>query len=285
MKYVPNSRAVVLGSYDSATTAWIRNVRSAGGSISSTRARVVNTLIRRLKRDGLFSLLDRLWILGFAGEDTKQAQVDLINLQSWTQIGSGTLGAGGWTGNGTTGLLNSNFNPGDGGTYKFTQNSNHQGLYDRSTGVTSSQTACGNFASATNQAACFCNLNAGGVSPTITHNFYMTSDNDLGVPATTPANESSSNGRFIGTRVGSGGTTADLIIYQNGSSNTGSFAGSTSVAPINANIYLGGANVDGAAANFSTDQYAYFHFGAGLTATQAANMDAALAECMTSLGI
>lgn len=97
---------------DPATTAWVSAVVSAGGTVSGTQQTRVNNLIVALKSHSLFTQLDRLWL--FAGESVhQQAKIDIIHLSVGTEQGNLTttgLGAGGYTGNGTTGYFDTGFN-------------------------------------------------------------------------------------------------------------------------------------------------------------------------------
>ena len=50
---------------DAAATAWKNQVVTNGGTVSAGRLALVSTMIAGLKADGVWTLLDRLWI--FAG--------------------------------------------------------------------------------------------------------------------------------------------------------------------------------------------------------------------------
>ncbi len=112
---------------DSATTAWVNAVVSAGGSVSGTQQGRVNTLISGLRTDGLLAVLDALWI--FAGESSaEQATIDITNLRVATVEATLTLSAAGYTGDGTSGDLTTTFTPSSAGGH-YTQNSAHLGAY------------------------------------------------------------------------------------------------------------------------------------------------------------
>ena len=98
------------GSYDPATTAWVNAVETAGGSASATQEGYVDSLIKCYKSAGIFSLMDREWLLW--SDDLQQAQIDIINDQSWTAHGTtGFIADAGWTGDGTTSYLDTGFVP------------------------------------------------------------------------------------------------------------------------------------------------------------------------------
>jgi hypothetical protein len=88
--------------YDASAQAWFDAVVAAGGAVSTTQKGRVNTLVLALKSASLFS--GRLWI--HAGEsDAKQATIDLINLATAAPQSSPTLGASGYTGNGSSSYI------------------------------------------------------------------------------------------------------------------------------------------------------------------------------------
>ncbi len=94
------------------TRAWVGSVNSAATSnvVSQARARLVNELILRLKVGGAWDALDYLWIQAFADENTNEALIDIKSLQAATTSGTGTLDGSGYTGNGTTGFINTGVN-------------------------------------------------------------------------------------------------------------------------------------------------------------------------------
>src|SRR5215831_13637080 len=101
--------SVPAAAFDAATLAWVAAVVGDGGTVSATEKGYVDTLIVGLRADGLFSKLDRLWLL--ASENTHQAKIDIIALQSFTLTGSPTFAANaGYTGVGDTGI-DTNFIP------------------------------------------------------------------------------------------------------------------------------------------------------------------------------
>ena len=117
-------------SYDAATTAWVSAVTTAGGTVSATQEGRVNNLITGLKTDGIWSSLDRLWL--YAGESSaQQAAIDIRSLATSTVHGTLTLSAGGYTGDGTSGYIDTGFNPTTAGG-NFSASAGSIGVYDRS---------------------------------------------------------------------------------------------------------------------------------------------------------
>ena len=102
------------------TEAWIAEVVSNGGTVSDTRAAIVDDLIVGLKTDGIWTKLDRLWL--FAAENTQSALTDLVGLSLATNVNSTTFTADqGYTGNGSNMYIDSNFSP-TSGTPNYAQN-------------------------------------------------------------------------------------------------------------------------------------------------------------------
>jgi hypothetical protein len=82
-------------------------VVSNGGTVSSDRQTLVNDLIVGLKGDGLWTSLDRLWLL--AGENAISALTDLVANSLATAVSAPTFTVDqGYTGNGTTSYVDTN---------------------------------------------------------------------------------------------------------------------------------------------------------------------------------
>src|SRR5882672_3340849 len=106
------------------TTAFL--ARTSG--LSGTETAAYKVLINGLVADGVFSLLDALYIL--ATNTTTTANLNLISTSfGLTQTGSVTFSADhGYNGDGSTGFLSTGFTPNVGGT-QLTQNSASLGVY------------------------------------------------------------------------------------------------------------------------------------------------------------
>lgn len=121
---LPSGGAIAI---DADTDAWVAAVVGAGGSVSAGRKTTVNTLIAGLKTDGVWSKLDRLWLL--AAENSQSALIDLKALATATAVASPTFSTDhGYTFNGSTNYLTQTFTPSTGGG-NFTLNSNHLGVW------------------------------------------------------------------------------------------------------------------------------------------------------------
>lgn len=96
--------------FDAATLAWVAAVVANGGTVSAGREQIVDDLIVGLKSDGLFTKLDRLWLL--AAENAPSALTDIIADALATATSSPTFAVdAGYTGDGATSYVDSNFNP------------------------------------------------------------------------------------------------------------------------------------------------------------------------------
>ena len=118
-----------MAGYDSATLAWETAVGSS--NVSTGRKDLLDTLIKNLKTDGIWAKIDRLWLL--AAENTASALVDLKGLVSATAVGPPSFSADdGYTGNGSSHYINTNFSPSANGV-NYTTNAGCFGVWDVST--------------------------------------------------------------------------------------------------------------------------------------------------------
>ncbi len=116
------------------SAAWVAAVIKNGGTVSSGRRDTVDTLISGLQTDGVWTKLDRLWIL--AAENTQSALTDMVGLVLATANGSPTFTTDrGYTGQDTSGagttttvFINTGFNAVTAGG-NYTQNSSHQSAW------------------------------------------------------------------------------------------------------------------------------------------------------------
>jgi hypothetical protein len=213
-------------------------------------------LIAGLTADGIFAKLDRLWI--FAQATEALALVDLVASATATAVNSPTFTANqGYTGNGTSSYVETNYNPGDGGTYKYLQNDAHFSDWDL-TSSTADNTMCGNSANS----ASF-QWFSSALYPRL---------NDIG--------GANSPGTAVGHNLVTRSVSNLRTFYQSGAS-VGTDAAVTHAIQNRTFRVLGAteANV------FSTHQLAAFSAGGGLTATEAANFYTRLRTYMTAVGV
>jgi hypothetical protein len=104
--------------YDQDAVAWRTAVLAAGGTVTDTRLQRVSALIKSLKAAIIWPSLDRLWI--HAAENATQALIDLKARATAATVNNPTFATDrGYTGNGASSYINSNFNPGAGGPWNY----------------------------------------------------------------------------------------------------------------------------------------------------------------------
>jgi uncharacterized protein YmfQ (DUF2313 family) len=96
---------VALAPSDPSTTVWYNTIIMKGGTVSDQRLQQIDLLIKRLKADGVWPVLDRLWM--WDGDSEVEALVDLVAGAIATNAGSGFQPKRGYSG----AYINSNFNP------------------------------------------------------------------------------------------------------------------------------------------------------------------------------
>lgn len=243
-------------SLDADTTAWITAVITNGGSVSDARKTLVNDLIVGLKADGIWTLLDRLWLLADANQPS--ALTDLVVRALATAVNSPTFTADrGYTGNGTSSYIETSYNPGDGGTYKFLQNDAHHSFWDLSTSTADTWPEGQSNTSTSFQ------WFSGSFFPRV---------NDNG-GATTPGH---ANGHNLVSRIAS----TDRTLYQDGASVGNLVIGSGAV--FNATFTICGINAGGL---FSDHQISMFSSGGGMTSGQVTSFYNRLRTYMTAVGV
>ncbi len=98
---------------DPATIRWVGAVVANGGTVSSPRKFLVDSLIKGLQADGVWSLLDRLWL--FTADNEPSALTDLVANDLAVSVNSTTFTANfGYTGNGSgaaTMYVDTTYNP------------------------------------------------------------------------------------------------------------------------------------------------------------------------------
>ncbi len=251
--------------YDPATDLWIAAVVAAGGSVTTGQKVKVDTLIRGLKTDVLFTVLDRLWI--YAGESsTQQAGIDLINRGTHTIYGTLPLDVHGYGGFGGGGVIDTLLMPG--------------------TGLYIQDSACyGGYQTVYNDDGTQQMGVAVGINNYFQQNTLASSQQQFRINSNTrhDAPASSSLGMWIFTRTGANTVAA----YGNGSS-----------------IYTNGADAslgvptqslgmfdrhDGAGNTFSgggtVSKYGCFFMGGGLNATQASNLSSRINTYLTAWSV
>lgn len=251
-------RTVMVGaaSYDPAASALFARMSPAP---SYTRKLQMNRLIRDLKRYGIWTKLDILYVFAQSG-----AANSLLNWKSSSYNGANNAATfttdRGYTGDGSTAYIQASTYAA--GTGQYAQNDHHMGAWMRSAGASGKGIMGGG--------------EVVGYSNTITHggSSLIFCDAQTIAPDTFTA---TNTGHIVQSRTASG--TFDA--YRAG---TLLGAPSRSVTNPTSSFLILAINLDAAAANFSAGEVSAAHFGAGLTATQVANFGTALQTYMTAVG-
>jgi len=238
-------------------TTWKNAVVTNGGTVSNARLALVSTLISNLQSAGVWSLLDRFWLM--AGENSQSALTDLVANELASIVGSVTFStnlgykAGGVSGNYISTVFNFST------ATHYAQNSAHLMAYVNSTsGDTNPSLGDSSTLAKARLYARFA-----GLAYTRLNNATQG-----GFSVATPL------GCTIGTRTASTTT----ITYKNGSS-IGTDSGASAAAP-NDVLGLCGSPSGGDANN----RYAAFSVGAGLTALQVSALNTYTLNILTAIG-
>jgi hypothetical protein len=248
------------GDYESETTALLARF---GGSYDSTRQSAINTLIKGLKDDGLWSTIDVLQI--YAANTSADA---LLNWKSTSFTGT-TSGSPTFTTDrgflqSSSSWIDTGYNPSSGSSYSL--NSATIGIWSRTNGTDG-------------------NGDCGAVGGSTRSDMYIrfTDDNFYGnVNHTTSSNQTSASntnatGLFVATRTSS---TASKL-YRNGSSLVSRTEGTSGVP--NLNVFVGRRNGGDSVSN--TREYALFVAGSGWDDTQSSNFHSRINTYFTAIGV
>lgn len=257
---------ILLNGIHPAAMWWRRDVVAAGGLVSTPRLNTVSALIRGLDSDGVWSVLDRLWL--FAAENSTQARRDLVARTVASPQNSPTFTANrGYTGDGVSSYVDTNFNPSTAGG-KYTQNDASYGAWvETADGSPGTPRAMGNDGvnaselriSATNYQG---GINSGAYTDSL-------------VASTT-------TGLLVLTRPAASGVGSQNI-YRNGGSLVAANQASTALP--NRTFFVLATNQAGSVAGPSTSRIAAAFAGGSLTAAQVASLYARLRTYMTAVGV
>jgi hypothetical protein len=254
--------------FDPATTAWVAQVVTNGGSVSGTRKTVVDTFIKCVKSASLWTTLDRYWL--YAGENTQSALTDMVNLQSASNVGGATFTANvGYVTNNTGQYVDTLYIPNT-SAVNYTLNSASAGVV-----IQTNRTVGANVVEFGGSDAAFTHVtDLNGLDGAGNAGAAINATPDSGTNASATA-----KGSWLASRTGA--STGE--IYLNG---TGLFAVTHTAAGLpDHSIVMGALNQGGSIGNFTTDQYSSFFAGAGMNATQAGNFETCQNAMMTSIGI
>jgi hypothetical protein len=250
--------------------AWVAAVVANGGSVSAGRQSLVRALIAGLKTDGIFTKLDRLWLL--PAENQPSALTDIVANSLATAVNSPTFTTDrGYTGEDNaspTKYISTTFNP-SGGGFNYTLNLCHLSVWLTTNTTVSSGGATVGSADSGNESVLFTPF-AGG---TIFGRLNVTGGGGFGT-------DSSYNHYYTITR----NTSTTVQAYRDGAA-FGSPIGGTTTALVNRPMFMLAYNSGGSVAYGNSNQVAAVSMGGLLSSTDAANLYTRLRTYMTAVGV
>jgi hypothetical protein len=247
--------------FDADAQAFFNRVTTAGGTLTDTEKTAVNTLVIALKADGIWDKMKAIYPMVGASAAACSRNLKSDNFNG-TFGGAITYSANGITSNGTTGYLDTGFNP----SLHNSAGSSHLSYYSR-TSVTEAKVDIGCYG------AGFANPNqiaihyAGGITY---YNPNNTSDLQVRI------NEGSSQGFFIASR------TSSTSIFGKRNNNTAT-TNTIAEARNNVKIFILAASINNNPQFFNTKQCAFASIGDGLTTTDATNFYTRVQAFQTTL--
>lgn len=255
--------------YSAATDADINALVGAMTTPPTTgRKTLIDNFVYSLKVSGAWYELDCLWMLAAADSQAGYLNWKKPAANNLAPVASPTFTADrGVAGNGSTSYINSNFNPGDGGTYKFTRNNACYGVWNLTSTAAAATTDVGGYISSGTRLRSF---NTGGV---------------VGGTLNAVSNASSTNtvSDATGHTAVRRNVSTTIDIFKNGASLDSGISSSSATLP-NIGIYLCGHNVNGTLTNASSRQIAACHYGAYLNDTQMASLYNGMRMYLQELG-
>jgi hypothetical protein len=231
--------------------------------LSTTERNAYINLINGLDTDGTFSLLDVLYI--FATNNTTTAALNLIST-NFTIVPHGTLtftADMGWAGDGSTGYLDTTFNPTTATSPNYTLTSATFAIYNQTSPGKSNGGGTGINGSS------FSQIVLGGAGST------SVNINDGSSFSGTPG---SNRKAFTLTRNGTA-----VSMYLNGSATAFVGGSSTTTSIQNLSFFIGAINQNGSPVIPTSDQMSAAYFGAGVTGAQAAAINNRINTYMASM--
>jgi hypothetical protein len=254
--------------FDIDAQAFFDRVTAAGGSLSATEKFAIDTLVKQMKLDGIWSLMKAIYPM-VGGSAAACAQ----NLKSASFTGtfsSGwTFASTGITPNGISSFMDSNLNM----FSNLSQNNVHLSYYSRTTTANNAQEVGVN-----NTAVAAYNPQYGLSVRNFTGNSSSACFGNYNTNVATVTNLASSAYFALGTR------TSNILnkLYRNGAAIATNTTTNFEIA-LNYNFYIGASNGGGTAFQFSNKQCAFASIGDGLTDTQASNFYTAVQAMQVTL--
>jgi hypothetical protein len=252
---------------DPDANAFFQRVVTAGGTLSATEQTAIDTLVKQMKSDGIWTKMKAIYpMVGASAAACAQ------NLKSSSFTGTFTAGwtfaSTGVTPNGTSAYMDTNFLP----STSFTNNNTHISFYSRTNANT---TGC--LIGASKNVSAIPLITIYGRN---TNNYFFDAydytDNRVTVNSTI-----TSAAFFLNTRTSSTSFKVFRNNLQFGSTN--SAANTDDITTCDKEIYLGCLNIDGTPGQFSNYQNAFTSIGDGLTDTDASNLYTSVQAFQTTL--
>jgi hypothetical protein len=248
--------------FDSDAQAFFDRVTAAGGSLSATEKFAIDTLVRQIKLDGIWSLMKAIYpMVGASAAACAQ------NLKSSSFTGTFTSGwtfaSTGVTPNGTSAYMNTSVVP----NVDLSLNSSHLSFYSRTNQSGTNWDIGSTVGSGATEAGVHMLLNFGG-------KFY---------PRVFDGNSGISNTNTVAFFMANRQNSTTIKAIKNSTSTT--ITSSVVTASVNSyEIPIGCLNFTGIFTYYSSKQCAFASIGDGLTDTQASNFYTAVQAFQTTLG-
>jgi hypothetical protein len=253
-----------IGQIDADAQAFFDRVTTAGGSLSLTEKNAVNTLVIKMKTDGIWTKMKAIYPM--VGASAAACAQNLKSSSFTGTFSSGwTFASTGVKPNGTSAHMDTALNS----STNLTKTTAHLSVYARNninTGQPYDLANADNAGMTTN--------------PTYLQTRYNNNMSYFGIadPLYTTALASLDSRGFW--NVATNGSSTQTV-YRNGTLWTTGIGTSGNLA--NNNLYLGAANANGSAAFFSNKEYAFCTIGDGLSTTNMANFYTAVQAFQTTL--
>jgi hypothetical protein len=256
-----------IGQFDADAVAFFNRVTTAGGTLSATEQIAVNTLVKQMKTDGIWTKMKAIYpMVGASAAACAQ------NLKSSSFTGTFTSGwtfaSTGVTPNGTSAYMDIGLNP----SISITNNNNHISIYSR-----------------TNTDGVFGDIGVSANSPTFIplNALYARDTNQFGSRAysytigfSLNTANTDSRGFFVTNR------TSNIVLnaWKNGTKQgTATYTNTDNITTVNRNYFLGAINLGGSSGQFANREYAFSSIGDGLNDTNASDFYTAVQAFQTTL--
>jgi hypothetical protein len=261
-----------IGQFDADAQAFFNRVTTAGGTLSATEQNAINTLVKQMKTDGIWTKMKAIYpMVGASAAACAQ------NLKSSSFTGTFTSGwtfaSTGVTPNGTSAYMNTGLNV----LSQTTLNSFSMSFYSRTDSVNVGATEIG----ATNDRTDFL--------PLVTLEIKRTANSILNQFAAciysyqsgqiSQTSNLNSQGFYQASRTSS----TSFKTYKNNLNVSNITSTQNQAINVNSNVFIGAMNAITAAENFSDRQCAFASIGDGLTDTEASNFYTAVQAFQTTL--